>query len=177
MRKFVPFVAVAVVLAAAPVQAQSCNIADQPNCAVGTTASMTMPSLLRLTLGSTTSSLSAPAAVTEFDTDGVVKKESAGPSVTVRANRGWAVTLKADAAEFTPGGGSTYAKPISDLEVSADNGATYTAISNASAFSINNGSATASTIFSQIKYRTRYSVASDAPGTYSLGITYTLTAN
>ncbi len=175
MRKFVPFVAVAL-FAAAPVQAQSCNIADAANCTVGTTASMTMPSLLRLTLGSTTSSLAAPAAVTEFDSDGVVKKVSDGPSVTVRANRGWAVTLQADNATFTPSAGSSYNKPISDLEVSI-NGTDYSTISNSTAFSVNSGSATASTAFSALKYRTRYSVASDAPGTYSLGITYPLTPN
>jgi hypothetical protein len=177
MRKFVPFVAVAALVAAAPMQAQSCDIAGSGNCTVGTTASMTMPSLLRLTLGSTTSSLSAPAAVSEFDADGVVQKQSTGPSVTVRANRGWAVTLQADAATFTAAGGSSYAKPISDLEVSKDGGSSYSPISNSEAFSITSGTATASSVFSNIRYRTRYSVASDAPGTYSLGITYTLTAN
>lgn len=178
MRKFVPFVAVAL-FAAAPVQAQlSCDIANTASCPVGTTASMTMPSLLRLTLGSTTSSLAAPAAVGEFDpATGLVKKESDGPSVTVRANRGWSVTLQADAGTFTPALGATngYAKPVSDLEVF--NGTSWATVSNSTAVSITSGTATASNVLSTIKYRTLYNVALDKPDTYSLGITYTLTAN
>lgn len=178
MRKFVPFVAVAL-FAAAPVQAQTglnCTLAANGSCPVTTEASMTMPSLLRLTLSANTAALAVPSAVTQFDTTGVVSLTSAGPTFSVRANRSWTVSVKADAASFSGGAyknGTVVAKPISDLEFNIGGG-TYSTISTQNQ-QVGNGDAVSVLTPIAIGYKTTYNVAYDGPGTYTLGITYTLT--
>ena len=179
MRKFVPFVAVAL-FAAAPVQAQTglnCTLEANGSCPVTTTASMTMLSLLRLTLSANTAALAVPTAVTQFDTTGVVSLTSAGPTFSVRANRSWTVSVKANAASFAGGAyknGSVVLKPITDLEYNIGGSTQYNPITTSNA-QVGSGDAVSVLTPIAIGYKTTYNVAYDGPGTYTLGITYTLT--
>ena len=181
MRKFVPFVAVAVVLAAAPVQAQSCDISNSAgstvNCTVGTSFSMTMPSLMNLTLSGTSVTLAAPSAVSEFDANGLVEKATTGPSFTVKSNRSYRVQISADAATFShtaQAGAATYNKPAGDVSWRIGTGS-YTALTT-TATDIGSGSATALSTAAQVGYNTKFNITKDQPGAYSLGVTFTLIA-
>ena len=95
MRKFVPFVAVAALVASAPVQAQSCAVSstsgDAVNCTVGTTLSMTMPSIMKLTLGGTAVTLGTPANIDAFNAAGQ------GPSVRGQGVHHGATSVKVTA--------------------------------------------------------------------------------
>lgn len=181
MRKFVPFVAVAAALVAVPAQAQSCAISNSASssvsCTVGTSFSMTMPSLMSLTLSGTSVTLAAPAAVSEFDANGEVQKTSAGPSFTVRSNRSYRVQVSADAANFAhtaQAGAATYNKPSGDVSWNVDGGS-YTSLTTTPA-DIGSGSATASSTPVIVGYKTFFDITKDQPGAYSLGVTFTLVA-
>ncbi|MDQ8145041.1 MAG: hypothetical protein P3A32_02620 [Gemmatimonadota bacterium] len=181
MRKFVPFVAVAL-FAAAPVQAQSsCTVADAAgstvSCTVGTTLSMTVPSIMQLTLGGTTVSLDAPANIAAFSAAGVDTTVTTGPTFSVRSNRSYRVQISADAGTFShtaQSGAATYAKPIADLAWKVDAGS-YLAITDTPA-DIGSGSAVNSSANKTVSYRTLYDITKDQPGAYSLGVTFTLVA-
>ena len=181
MRKFVPFVAVAVVLAAAPVQAQACNVATTDaaltSCTVGTSFSMTMPSLMNLTLSGTSVTLAAPSAVSEFDANGLVQKATTGPSFTVKSNRSYRVQISADAENFShtaQAGAATYNKPAADVQWRIGTGS-YTDLTT-SPTDIGSGSATALSTAAQVGYNTKFNITKDQPGAYSLGVTFTLIA-
>lgn len=180
MRKFVPFVAVAL-FAAAPVQAQSCTVADAAgssvSCTVGTTLSMTVPSIMQLTLGGTTVSLDAPANIAAFSAAGIDTTVTTGPTFSVRSNRSYRVQISADAANFShtaQNGAATYAKPIADLAWTVDAGS-YATITGTPA-DIGSGSAVNSSTNKTVSYRTLYDITKDQPGAYSLGVTFTLVA-
>ena len=181
MRKFVPFVAVAALVAAAPMQAQSCNISNTAgttvNCTVGTNFAMTMPSLMNLTLSGTSVTLAAPSAVSEFDANGLVEKTTTGPSFTVKSNRSYRVQISADAANFShtaQAGAATYAKPAGDVSWRIGSG-NYTALTTTPA-DIGSGDATALSTAAQVGYKTSFDITKDQPGAYSLGVTFTLVA-
>lgn len=177
MRKFVPFVAVAL-FAAAPVQAQeSCPISagTGTTCNVPTTATMTMPVLAKLTLSATSATLATPDSAGEFNASGVVFKQSTGPTYSVRANRSWQLMIEPSTENFTAPTGVT--KVAGDVAWSLDQ-SNWTVLSATSAGTIeSNGTATADLTPVQIYYRTKYTITNDKPGSYSLGIKYTLTAN
>ncbi len=180
MRKFVPFVAVAL-FAAAPVQAQTCTVADAAgstvSCTVGTTLSMTVPSIMQLTLGGTTVSLDAPANIAAFSAAGVDTTVTTGPTFSVRSNRSYRVQISANTATFShtaQNGAATYAKPIADLAWTVDAGA-YAAITTTPT-DIGSGSAVNSSANKTVSYRTLYDITKDQPGAYSLGVTFTLVA-
>ena len=182
MRKFVPFVAVAL-FAAAPVQAQSntCSVANADStsvsCTVGTTLSMTVPSIMKLTLGGTAVTLDAPASIADFSEAGKDTTVTTGPTFSVRSNRSYRVQISADAATFShtaQSGAATYAKPISNLRWAVDGGG-YTAITTTPA-NIGSGSAVNGSANKTVSYQTAYDITLDQPGAYSLGVTFTLVA-
>ena len=185
MRKFVPFVAVAL-FAAAPVQAQGipanvCDIASTAgtavNCTVGTTLSMTVPSIMELTLGGIAVSLNKPEGIADFDASGKVTTTTTGPSVDVRSNRAFKVQISS-AANFshTPVNlGGTYTKPAAELAWSVDGGNSSTPMT-ISPTTIGSGSATNASDTQTVTYLTSYDITKDKPGTYSLAVTFTLVA-
>ena len=180
MRKFVPFVAVAL-FAAAPVQAQTCTVADAAgstvSCTVGTTLSMTVPSIMQLTLGGTTVSLAAPANIAAFSAAGIDTTVTTGPTFSVRSNRSYRVQVKADAPIFdhTPqAGAAEYEKPASDVEFTV-NGSTYTPLS-ISYQGVGSGDATSSSVAATVGYKTNFDITKDQPGAYNLSITFLLVA-
>ncbi|MGH7700910.1 MAG: hypothetical protein ACREMJ_10400 [Gemmatimonadales bacterium] len=147
------------------VAAQSCT--GNP-CSVGNTVSATVGTLLRLTLSTTTTALPAPSEA-EFDAG---FQDAAGPSATVKANRSWTLKVSAAAANWTTD--NLVVKPAGDLQWATVAGGPYAGLAVAAADVASSG-ATAS--FAQAMfYRVLWSYANDAPGNYSLVVTYTVTA-
>ena len=180
MRKFVPFVAVAL-FAAAPVQAQTCDVASTSgsavNCTVGTTLSMTVPSIMEMTLGGTSVTLNAPANIAAFNAAGQDTTSTVGPTFDVRSNRAYRVQISS-AANFTHtavANGGTYSKPAGELFWSVDGGSTATAMTT-TATDIGSGSATNASTQKTVTYLTAYDITKDKPGSYSLAVTFTLVA-
>jgi fumarate hydratase class II len=181
MRKFVPFVAVAALVAAAPVQAQSCDVsstsASAVNCTVATTLSMTMPSIMKLTLGGTAVTLATPADIDAFNADGEDTTTTTGPTVDVRSNRSYRVQISS-AATFSHtalSGAAQYLKPADELRWSVNGGTSSTPMST-TATDIASGSATNASTQKTVTYLTAYDITKDQPGAYSLAVTFTLVA-
>jgi len=134
-------------------------------CRVTNTVSATVPTVARLEISSATTTLTAPLAA-DFGTSGGVN--SAGPTLTVRANAGYTLTASAAAATWT--GPATSAKPATDLKMNVDGGG------NVALGQV--GTSTAATAGQPyvIAYNTIYNWTTDIPGGYSLVVNYTLTA-
>ena len=118
--------------------------------------------------GATT--LSALDAAVDFSDEGVVTKESAGPTYSIRANRSWKLMVKASSGTFsTP----AQSKPSSDLALAIRSNA-YTELNTADV-ELDCGRGTFSASGRTIKYRTTYYLSNDLPGEYQVGLTFTLT--
>lgn len=155
------------VAAAGTTQAAAQSCTGNP-CSVGNTVSATVGTLLRLTLSTTTTALAGPSEA-EFDAG---FQDAAGPSATVKANRSWTLKVSAAAANWTTD--NLVVKPASDLQWATASGGPYAGLTIAAADVATSG-ATAS--FAQpVFYRVLWSYANDAPGSYSLVVTYTVTA-
>ncbi len=131
---------------------------------------MTVTQVVNLTISSNT--LSLPVFTTaEFNAG--MRTGITGPTLTVKANRAWKVSIKGQA--FT-GTGNT-SKPVSDLQWST-NGTTYTGLTTSLVQVLpasGNGSATNSTTQIML-YRWLLHTGTDTKGTYSMVVTYTLSA-
>jgi len=160
--------------------AQSCSIAstnNSVNCTVSTTLSTTVASLMNLTLNGTTVTLVAPSAVTDFNASGLFSSTTTGPNFQVKSNRSYRVQVSTDAATFshTPAtGAASYAKPVANVQISTD-GTNFSALSTVAA-DIASGSATALSTVTSVNYKTAYDITKDQPGSYTLGVTFTLIA-
>jgi hypothetical protein len=154
-------------LASRSVAAQSCT---GNGCNITTTATLTVPDVLSLTLSSLTTSLGTPGTA-DFAASGIA---ASGPSATVVANRPWHVSVVANAAVFTYTGSLTNPnKPASDLTWGTVAG-TYGQSANVSA-TLFSGNGTAGSS-QQIFYRTLLSYANDVTGSYALDVKFTLSA-
>jgi len=171
--------AAAVLLAALSVgaprgaRAQTCAPAapiPTGSCSVNTSASITIPKVLQLTLSTISQTLAAPAEA-DFDAG---HKDAAGPIATVRTNAAWNLQIKAAAATWTAAGvGARANKPAADLEWSNVSGSGYAGLTT-SGTTVTSGTATAATNTSFF-YRVLYGWTVDTPGTYSLVVVFTLT--
>ena len=149
---------------AAPRAASSQTVCNGPgSCPV--TATSTVNSVARLTVTSTTTTLTAPKAVNFGAAAGVT---TTGPTVTVMSNTGYTLTASAGTATWSGPPGTT--KPASDLKMKVDAGS-IVPLGRV-------GSATAGTASAPyaITYNTVYGFTTDKPGTYTLVVNYTLTA-
>jgi hypothetical protein len=146
-------------------------------CNTTNTASVTVGALVKLGMSSATTALTNPTA-DDVDAGNVIA--DAGPTFTVKANRSWTLKIKSqNAASWTYGGSFAGVKPISDLAWSTSAGGTFAAITAAdvtftSGASSSNGAA--SQVFFRTSWTSDFTSASNAPGTYSLPIVFTLTA-
>jgi hypothetical protein len=159
-------VATAVLSAAAAkrASAQACNSAGaSSSCSTQIATTVRLNTVAKLTISSTNTTLSAPRA-SDFGTDGGVNSD--GPTVTVLSNGGYTLTASA------PAWSGPNARPSSNLLINV-NGGEYTALGQV-------GHSTAGTQSSGtqyvIGYKTKYQWTVDVPGTYTLAVTYTLTA-
>src|SRR5256712_12257087 len=103
----------AVVLLAATITTQAAAQAcTGNNCSVNNAASVSVPSVMRLTLNSATTTLTNPVEAA-FDA-GV--QDDAGPTGPVKANRAWKLTIASLAATWTGTNGGRGNKGAADLQ-------------------------------------------------------------
>ena len=133
-------------------------------CAHNVSATASINSVARLSISTTATTLTTPAT-SDFGTATGVN--SAGPTITVKANTGYTLTASAASSTWT-GGGSN--KPSTDLKMKV-NGGSLTALGQVAQNTIG----TTGTTYT-IGYNTIYNWTVDVPGTYSLVVNYTLTA-
>jgi hypothetical protein len=147
------------------------------SCNTTNTASVTVGALVKLAMSSPTTALTNPTA-DDIDAGNVIA--NAGPVFTVKANRSWTLKIKSqNATDWTYVGSDAGVKPISDLAWSTTVGGTFAAITNtdatfASGAGASNGAAAQA--FFRTSWDSDFASASNAPGTYSLPIVFTLTA-
>jgi hypothetical protein len=152
---------------------QDCSAITAANlpttCLRNNTVSGTMPTITRLTLAAGTATLNGPV-VTDFDAaDSSIVVNTAAATITVASNR--AVTLTAAGAAWTGG-----VKTLGDLRLrSGTTGGFLTLAATAATVpGTPTGSATGRRVY-PIDYQTRWNLG-DAPATYSMVVTYSLTA-
>jgi hypothetical protein len=185
MNKPVSFSFTAVVLgfalAGTAAQAQtSCNNAGAASatCNVAATVSSTVQHVVSMDIGSASLTLTDVTGISQYNSGtGIATVDDLSKhTLTIRANRAYKINIKANASNFThtpAGGASAYSKPAGDLSWST-NGTTFTALTTSDA-QMNTGSPTNSATV-QMSYRTTYGITTDAPGGYSLGVTFTVVA-
>jgi hypothetical protein len=146
-------------------------------CNTVNTASVTVGALVKLDMSSASTALTNPTAA-DVDAGNVIA--DAGPSFTIKANRSWTLKIKSqNATNWTYVGSNAGVKPISDLSWATTSGGTYAAISNTDATFLSGASSsngTAAQAFFKTSWLNDFTDASNAPGTYSLPIVFTLTA-
>jgi len=147
------------------------------SCNTTNTASVTVGALVKLGMSSAATSLTNPTA-DDVDAGNVIAND--GPSFTIKANRSWTLKIKSqNAANWTYAGSNSGVKPISDLSWSTSAGGTFVAITNSDAAFASGASSTngaAAQAFFKTSWLSDFTSASNAPGTYSLPIVFTLTA-
>src|SRR6476620_9484834 len=147
------------------------------SCNTTNTASVTVGALVKLGMSSATTSQTNPTA-DDVDAGNVIA--NAGPSFTIKANRSWTLKIKSgNATNWTYVGSDAGVKPISDLSWSTAANGTFAAITASDATFTSGASAsngTAAQAFFKTSWLSDFTSASNAPGTYSLPIVFTLTA-
>jgi hypothetical protein len=146
-------------------------------CNTTNTASVTVGVLVKLGMSSATTTLTNPTAA-NVDVGAVIP--DAGPTFTIKANRSWSLKIRsANATSWTYAGTNSGVKPIGDLAWSTAVNGTFAAMTATDAAFASGGAAsngTAAAAFFQTTWLADFTSASNAPGTYSLPIVFTLTA-
>jgi len=120
----------------------------------------------------TAMTLNAPTQMSDY-TAATIFMPTTGPSFTVSANRAYKVQISAGGATFT---GGAYLKPAGDLLWSNTNGSGYVSLSQTPADMVAAGTPTTASAPVTVYYSTKYSLANDIPGTYSIDVKFTLVA-
>jgi hypothetical protein len=171
--------AVAISAQMAAAQTGTCSINSTGptplSCAVTSTHSLTIPSLLTLNMSGFTGpgsamTLNAPTTMADY-TSSTIQMPTTGPTFTVSANRNWKVQISAATAAFA----GPYAKPAGDLLWSNVNGSGYAALTT-TPVDMTSGTATTLSTATGVFYKTTYNIATDVPGSYSLDVKFTLVA-
>ena len=146
-------------------------------CNTTNTASVTVGALVKLGMSSAATALTNPTA-DDVDAGNVIAND--GPSFTIKANRSWTLKIKSqNATNWTYAGSNSGVKPISDLSWSTASGGTFAAITGSDATFTSGASSTngtAAQAFFRTSWVSDFTSASNAPGTYTLPIVFTLTA-
>jgi len=173
-RFLLPAVVVASVFGANQAEAQ-CS--GSGSCNTTNTASVIVNALVKLGMGSTTTSLTSPTA-DQVEIGAVVPDN--GPTFTIKANRSWTLNIRTtNASLWTYAGGLGGTKPISDLTWSNAVGGTFVGMSFSDAIFLSGAGATngtAAQAFFKTVWAAGFTQPSNAPGTYSLPIVFTLSA-
>ncbi len=173
------FVLAAMVLGTALVsnQANAQCSSNVGSCNTTNTASVSVGALVKLGMSSATTSLTAPTA-DNIDAGAVL--QDAGPTFTIKANRSWTLKIKSgNPAIWTYAGANVGVKPIGDLAWATSAGGTYAAITSSDVTFASGAAATnsgAASAFFRTTWTNDFSSASNAEGTYSLPIVFTLSA-
>lgn len=164
--------AIAAMMTAAvtPAEAQVCNTtgAGPTSCTINTTTSLTIPVILRMTVGTTTTSFGTLTS-TDYDNG---QKTLGGPTITVKANQTWQVQMASSATFWTGAGGARANKPLADLQWGATSNGSFTAVTGTGT-QIGSGSGTGGTVV-PLFLRSLWNYATDSPGTYSVVVNFTL---
>jgi hypothetical protein len=147
------------------------------SCNTTNTASVSVNALVKLGMSAPTTSLTSPTA---DQVEAGAQVADAGPSFTVKANRSWTLNIKtANPASWTYVGSFLGVKPISDLLWSNAVAGTYAGISSSDALFLSGAAATngtAAQAFFRTVWAAGFTQPSNAPGTYSLPVVFTLSA-
>jgi hypothetical protein len=146
-------------------------------CLTINTASATVNALVKLGMSATTTTLSSPTA-DQVEIGATLA--DAGPTFTVKANRSWTLNIRtSNAATWTYVGTNGGLKPISDLTWSNAAAGTYVGISSSDALFLSGAAATngtAAQAFFKTVWAAGFTQPSNAPGTYSLPVVFSLSA-
>ena len=173
--------------------------AGAPTCSTTLNAQVAVAHLLQLTVNGGAQTTLAPPVATTYDSSAAAVSSDqypvagTGPVLTVKANRGWQLTVKAQNPYFTftkdatfglcrPGDAtgtctSSSSAPLgkiaSDLLWSLNATSAFAGMSTTGAVISSNatGSSATYTVF----FRAKWVYASDVPGTYVLPVVYTVT--
>jgi hypothetical protein len=174
-RFFMAAVVLASVIGANQANAQCSSNAG--SCNTTNTASVTVNALVKLDMGSTTTSLTSPT-VAQIEIGAVIADQ--GPTFTIKANRSWTLNIKTtNASLWTYVGSLAGTKPISDLNWSNAVAGSYAGIGSSDAPFLTGASATnglAAQAFFKTVWAAGFTQPSNVPGTYSLPIVFTLSA-
>jgi hypothetical protein len=147
------------------------------NCNTTNTASVTVNALVKLDMSATTTSLTSPT-VAQVEAGALIADP--GPTFTVKANRSWTLNVKTtNASLWTYVGSLGGTKPISDLTWSNAVGGSYVGIGSSDALFLSGAAATngtAAQAFFKTVWAAGFTQPSNAPGTYSLPVVFTLSA-
>jgi len=180
-RSFVLSVAGATLVATSSVAQTTCSVAGasgkcSPDVVLANPGTMINPALLKLTVSPTSSPLS-PLSVTATMADMEVAAGVATPvsvSFSVQGNRAWSVQISGAAATWTASAGAWASKPVSDLRWSLSSTGATTAMS-LTPVSVTSGTATAGSASTTVYLRPAVHWATDLPGTYTIGVVFTMT--
>jgi hypothetical protein len=174
--RFLAAMVLGTAISAAQANAQSCS-GNTGTCNLTNTASVTVGALVKLGMSSAATTLTSPTA---DQVDAGTTLYDAGPTFTVKANRSWTLKIKTTASpNWTYVGSDAGVKPISDLTWSNALAGTYAAITTSDATVTSGAGATnggAASVHFKTLWSNDFTSASNAPGTYSLPIVFTLTA-
>jgi hypothetical protein len=147
------------------------------SCTTTNTATVIVGALVKLTMSPTSTTLTSPTA-DQIDLGTTLY--NAGPTFTVKSNRGWILKLKTTASpSWNYSGTDAGVKPISDLTWANAAAGTYVAITTTDATvtsSVTSSNGAPAEVHFKTLWSNDFTAASNAPGTYSLPIVFTLTA-
>ena len=158
--------------------------AAAPTCNVSLTATASVATLMRLSTNVATVAISTPT-IADYDLTGTnpgndgLPGPYTGPAVTVKSNRPWTLTVRAQGAYWSlvPSGSARpdAGKPAGDLLWSLNSATGFVPLTTSD---VTVGSAaTGSTATYNVHHRVKWFYAADVPGDYALTVVYTLTAN
>ncbi|MFL5522960.1 MAG: hypothetical protein ACJ8AF_02525 [Gemmatimonadaceae bacterium] len=174
-RSLMAAMVLATVIGATEANAQSCS--GIGSCNGVNTASVTVGALVKLGMSSTTTALTDPSA-DDVASGAVIP--NAGPTFTIKANRSWTLKIKSqNGSNWSYLGTDGGVKSIGDLAWSTASNGTFAALTSSdvtftSGAAASNG--TSAPIFFRTSWLNDFTSVSNAPGTYSLPIVFTLTA-
>ena len=168
-------VALSSIVGASQVNAQCSG--NNGSCNTINTASVIVNALVKLGMSAPATSLTSPTA-DQVEIGATIA--DAGPTFTIKANRSWTLNIKStNAGLFTYVGSNGGTKPMNDLTWSNAIAGTFVGISSSDALFLSGAGATngtAAQAFFRTVWAAGFTQPSNAPGTYSLPIVFTLSA-
>ena len=147
------------------------------SCNTTNTASVSVNALVKLGMSGVATSLTSPTA-DQIEAGALIA--DGGPTFTIKANRSWTLNIKTtNATIWTYAGSFAGTKPISDLTWSNAAAGTYSNIGTSDAVFLSGATASngfAAQAFFKTVWAAGFVQPSNAPGTYSLPVVFTLSA-
>jgi hypothetical protein len=156
-----------------------------PTCSRTSIATAVVPQILHLELSTLTTAMAAPE-VSQFDSSRAARSLdqlplTTGPLVTVKSNRAWNLKIEPATPSFDYTPDAVYlvkragVKPATDVAWSTVPSSGFVPLSSSTPAEVSSNPAGGSYAQFTMYYRTKWEYSTDAPGTYALSISYTLT--